>query len=101
MARIHLFSFQEKVKDFDATSSALPYHQDMQIRDLYESRFELDLSNNPTIFSHGEAEQALKRVLKVNYLQRYDSERGVTLVAHPSGKSNGSCLWQLEAQTTK
>jgi hypothetical protein len=39
LARIHLFSFQEKVKDFDATSSALPYHQDMQIRDLYESRF--------------------------------------------------------------
>ena len=45
----------------------------MQIRDLYESKFSLDLSNNPTIFSRTEAEEALKRVRKVNYYQQYDT----------------------------
>lgn len=43
----------------------------------------------------------LKTVARVNYYQVYDTERGVSLVAHPSGKNNGSCFWQLESQLNK
>ena len=69
LARIHLLAFQERVKEFDATSSTLDYHQDMHIRDEYEQKFDIDLTNNPTIFCRQEAQSALKRVLKLNYFQ--------------------------------
>jgi Cft2 family RNA processing exonuclease len=72
----------------------------MDIRAAYEAKFDIDL-NNPTIFSLKEAEDTLKRVLKVNYFQVYDTERGVHLIAHPSGKNNGSCLWELQDQVTQ
>jgi hypothetical protein len=101
LARIHLMTFQEKLKDFDATSSTLTYDEDMDIRDAYEAKFDIDLTNNPTVFSLKEAEETLKKVIKVNYFQVYDTERGVLLIAHPSGKNNGSCLWELQGQVTK
>lgn len=56
LARIHLTTFQQKLKDFDATSTTLSYHQDMHIRDAYESKYDLDLTNAPTVFSLKEAE---------------------------------------------
>lgn len=95
LARIHLLTLQEKLKDFDATISTLDYDESMDIRAAYEEKFDIDLTNNPTIFSLKEAEDALKKIVKVNYFQIYDTERGVHLIAHPSGKNNGSCFWEL------
>lgn len=101
LARIHLLAFQEKLKDFDATTAALPFDQEEDIRSAYEAKFNMDLANNPPIFSLKEAEETLKKIVKVNYYQIYDTERGVHLIAHPSGKNNGSCLWELQNELTK
>lgn len=59
------------------------------------------MTNSPTIFSRKEADEALEKIVKVNYHQVCDTEKGVLLIAHPSGKNNGSCLWEIQGQTTK
>lgn len=51
LARIHLLAIQEKLKDFDATSSELTYDEEMDIKAAYEAKFDIDLSANSTIFS--------------------------------------------------
>lgn len=39
LARIHLLTFQEKVKDFDATIPALTFDEERDIKELYEEKF--------------------------------------------------------------
>jgi hypothetical protein len=73
----------------------------MDINDAYENKFGIDISKNPSIFSLKEAEETLSKVTRVNYFQIFDTERGVNLIAHPSGKNNGSCLWHLESRITR
>lgn len=67
----------------------------MNVIDAYERKYDIDISKNPSVFTLKEAEEMLKAVVRVNYYQVYDTERGVSLIAHPSGKNNGSCFWQL------
>lgn len=67
----------------------------MNVIDAYERKYDIDISKNPSVFTLKEAEEMLKAVVRVNYYQVYDTERGVSLIAHPSGKNNGSCYWQL------
>ena len=40
-------------------------------------------------------DDCIGKIIRVNYYQVLDSERGITLVAHPSGKTNGSCFWEI------
>lgn len=39
LARIHLLTFQEKVKDFDATIPALTFDEERDIKELYEEKY--------------------------------------------------------------
>lgn len=46
-----------------------------------------------TLYSREEVTKLLTKVVKVNYYQIYNSERGIYLRALPSGKNNGACFW--------
>jgi len=53
------------------------------------------LSNWRKIYSAEDIKNCLSKVVKVNYYQVFNTERGVWLRCFPSGKNNGSCFWEI------
>ncbi len=61
---------------------------------------DVDFSNWRTLYGKEDIEGLLKKIVKVNYHQIYNTERGVLVRSFPSGKNNGACFWDLQAVLT-
>lgn len=100
LARIYLSSLQAHVANYDSVTSTLNRDEER----LAETMMEIELGAEPSkwlrLFTRSEVEQLMGRVLRVNYYQQLNTERGVVVVAHPSGRSNGACCWELVSQSS-
>jgi hypothetical protein len=47
------------------------------------------------LYSRQDIEHLFEKIIKINYYQVYNTERGVQLRCFPSGQNNGSCFWEL------
>ena len=62
----------------------------------YEEDMDVLLKNWKQLYSREDIKSMLTKITRVNYYQIYNTERGVLLRSIPSGKSNGSCFWDLK-----
>lgn len=76
------------------------FFRESQILDEYELKMNTSLEDWRELYSKEEVTNTLSRIIKVNYHQIYNTERGVLLRSFPSGKNNGACLWELQAVPT-
>lgn len=100
LGRIFLRSLQGKIKEMDVTREEMGVEEE-DVAGKYEEKFDLQLEKWRQFYSLKDIEEALARVEKVNYHQIYDTERGVSLTAIPSGKNNGACFWEIASTLTR
>ena len=58
------------------------------------------LANWRTIYSREDIKNFYEKIIRVNYYQIFNTERGVKLRCFPSGRNNGSCFWELKSVET-
>ena len=98
LARIYISSLQQHIATYDALSDSLGGEREEEADLLIKEELGVDLDSWLRIYSINEIDNMMKKVIRVNYHQRHKTGRGVTVVAHPSGKTNGSALWEMESE---
>lgn len=100
LGRIALESFHETLSEFDATCEELTFFTESENMDKYEEDMDAILDNWRKLYSKEDISYLLGKVVKVNYYEVLNTDRGVLLRCLPSGKNNGSGIWELQSVET-